>query len=170
MDGKISVISRPDIGSTFTVELPLKNAEGQKPAAERGARPERKNVLVVDDYEPNVVVVTTMLENLGYDYDIARNGLEAVRRTERGGYDVILMDVQMPGMDGFESARRIRAIEGGKGGHKSASTPIVAMTAHVLEKDKAMCLDAGMNGFIPKPFEPDMLRDTLAHYIPAGRA
>ncbi len=168
MGGRISVMSRPEIGSTFTVELPLKNAAVQAPVTERkAAGNEHKNVLVVDDYEPNIVVVTSMLEHLGYDYDVAQNGLEAVRRTERGGYDVILMDVQMPGMDGFESARRIRAVEREK---KLGATPIVAMTAHVLEKDKALCFAAGMDSFIPKPFEPGMLRDVLAGYIPAGNA
>lgn len=163
MGGQISVVSRPEIGSTFTVAVPMKNAPGQAPAGRKGRQPHaRKNVLVVDDYEPNIVVVTSMLEHLGYDYDVAQNGLEAVRRAERGGYDVILMDVQMPGMDGFESARRIRAIEGEK---RAKATPIVAMTAHVLDKDKAQCFDAGMNSFIPKPFEPGMLKDVLAGYI-----
>ena len=167
MGGRISVVSRPEIGSTFTVEVPLKNASRQTPVAGRQARPERKNVLVVDDYEPNVVVVTSMLEDLGYDYDVAQNGLEAVRRAERGIYDVILMDVQMPGMDGFESTRRIRAIESEK---KMDATPIVAMTAHVQERDKTQCFEAGMDAFIPKPFEPAMLREVLAGYIPAGTA
>ncbi|MEI9904410.1 MAG: ATP-binding protein [Asticcacaulis sp.] len=168
MGGRISVVSRPEVGSTFTVELPLGNAAVQAPAGRKGAAPRvRKNVLVVDDYEPNIVVVTSMLENLGYDYDVAQNGLEAVRRAERGGYDVILMDVQMPGMDGFESTRRIRALE--SEGDKAA-TPIVAMTAHVLDKDKAQCYEAGMNNFIPKPFEPALLKDVLAGYIPTGNA
>ena len=167
MGGRISVVSRAEIGSTFTVEVPLKNAPSQAPVAGREARRERKNVLVVDDYEPNVVVVTSMLEDLGYDYDVAQNGLEAVRRAERGIYDVILMDVQMPGMDGFESARRIRAIETEK---QMGATPIVAMTAHVLERDRDQCFEAGMDAFIPKPFEPAMLRDVLAGYIPAGTA
>ena len=166
MGGAISVVSRQDIGSTFTLEVPLRNAAVQTVVAGGAdARRERKNVLVVDDYEPNIVVVTSMLDHLGYNYDVAQNGLEAVRRSERGEYDVILMDIQMPGMDGFESTRRIRAIESEK---NLAATPIVAITAHVLERDKVQCFRAGMNAFIPKPFEPAVLRDVLAEFIPSG--
>ncbi|HYD18511.1 MAG TPA: PAS domain S-box protein [Patescibacteria group bacterium] len=161
MGGTISVLSRPGLGSTFTVEVPLEQAGLSLAATEPRERP-RKNVLIVEDYEPNVLVATAFLDRLGYDYDIARNGLEALREFERCLYDVVLMDVQMPGMDGFESTRLIRDFEAREG---LTPVPIVAMTAHVREKDKQLCLDAGMDDFIPKPFQPQVVTDTLARYI-----
>ncbi|ESQ73647.1 PAS domain-containing hybrid sensor histidine kinase/response regulator [Asticcacaulis sp. AC402] len=166
MEGAISVVSRPGIGSTFTVELTFKNPARQSLLTQRSEVLERehRNVLVVEDYEPNTLVATTMIEHLGYSFDVAQNGIEALRKAERGTFDVILMDIQMPGMDGFESTRLIRDHEAEQ--HKSP-TPIVAMTAHVLDKDKNLCIAAGMNGFIPKPFDPGLLRDILLRY--AGR-
>ncbi|ESQ88864.1 hypothetical protein ABAC460_13875 [Asticcacaulis sp. AC460] len=166
MEGTISVVSRPGIGSTFTVELPFMNASRQSLLTPRSEAPERqhRNVLVVEDYEPNTLVATTMIEHLGYSFDVAQNGMEALRKAERGTFDVILMDIQMPGMDGFESTRLIRDYEAEQ---HMEPTPIVAMTAHVLDKDKNLCIEAGMNDFIPKPFDPGLLRDILARY--AGR-
>ncbi|EGF93553.1 sensory box protein [Asticcacaulis biprosthecium C19] len=163
MNGSISVVSRPGIGSTFTVELTFKNASRQNLLTPRSEAPERqhRNVLVVEDYEPNTLVATTMIEHLGYSFDVAQNGMEALRKAERGTFDVILMDIQMPGMDGFESTRLIRDYEAEQ---QMQPTPIVAMTAHVLDKDKNLCIEAGMNDFIPKPFDPGLLRDILARY------
>jgi len=165
MGGTISVVSKPDVGSTFTVEIPFRNAPHQSlltPKRETFG-PERRNVLVVEDYEANALVVTTMLEHLGYSYDVAHNGMEALRKAERGLFDLILMDVQMPGMDGFESTRLIRAFEKD---NRRQRTPIVAMTAHVQSRDKEQCIKAGMNDFIPKPFEPSVLQQVLERYVP----
>jgi len=119
------------------------------------------NVLVVEDYEPNTLVVTTLLERLGYSHDVAQNGMEALRKAERGRYDVILMDLQMPGMDGYEATRLIRDNEAE---HGLAPTPIVAMTAHVQARDQAQCLKAGMDDFIQKPFDPAVLKGIVARY------
>ena len=164
MNGSICVVSRPGIGSTFTVEVTLEN--GAKPAqsAANQDAPKKvhRNVLVVEDYEPNTLVATSMLDHLGYSYDVAKNGLEALRKAERGTFDAILMDVQMPGMDGFESTRLIRAFEKEQ---KRKTTPIIAMTAHVLDRDKSRCFDAGMDDFIPKPFDPAHLKNLLARHI-----
>lgn len=103
-----------------------------------------------------------MLEQLGYNYDVAQNGLDAIRKFVHGNYDVILMDVQMHELDGLEATRRIRKIESEKG---LGRTPIVAMTAHVRECDKDKCIHAGMDDFIPKPFEPAFLAQKIARYI-----
>lgn len=164
MKGSISVVSRPGIGSTFTVEITLKNVAKPMQLVGKHDTPEKvhRNVLVVEDYEPNTLVATSMLDHLGYSYDVAQNGLEALRKAERGTFDAILMDVQMPGMDGFESTRLIRAFEKEQ---KLEATPIIAMTAHVLDRDKSLCIEAGMDDFIPKPFDPTHLKNLLARHI-----
>ena len=163
MGGAIGVESKPGIGTTFTAEFPV--AGGAADAAlethEASVRA-RKNVLIVDDYEPNVVVASALLDQFGYTYDAARNGAEALRRVRQESYDVILMDVQMHDMDGFETTRCIRALE-----HEGDARriPIIAMTAHVTENDKHKCFDAGMDDFVPKPFDPDRLKLLLAQHI-----
>ena len=126
------------------------------------AGPQKRNVLIVEDFEPNIVVLTGMLDTWGYSYDVARNGMEALRQAERGIYDVILMDVQMPGMDGFECTRRIRNYEAKTG---KARTPIIAVTAHVFDKDRAQCLAAGMDDFIPKPLNPVSVEKLLSQFV-----
>ncbi len=163
MDGTISVQSTPGLGSTFTVNICLAHsARDERMNADMETVEVHRNVLVVEDFEPNVLVVSSVLDELGYSYDVATNGMEGVRRVERGAYDLILMDVQMPGMDGFESTRRIRQMESERGIHR---TPIVAMTAHVFDRDKHKCLEAGMDDFIPKPFDPKQLESVLSRLI-----
>ncbi len=161
MNGCISVVSSHGLGSTFTVEIVLTNSpDAQRITAQADAQ--KRNVLVVEDFEPNIMVLAGMLDTWGYSYDLARNGMEALRRAERGMYDVILMDVQMPGMDGFECTRSIRKYEAKTG---KPRTPIVAITAHVYEKDRAQCLAAGMDGFIPKPLNPDYVERLLSQFF-----
>jgi len=168
MGGTIRVESQPGIGTTFIVTLPLKNTDTLSPIESFSARAapsmpvQNKNVLLVEDYEPNIMVASTMLEQLGYNYDIAANGFEALRKFVHGHYDVILMDVQMHELDGLEATRRIRKIEKEKG---LSHTPIVAMTAHVREQDKDKCFEAGMDDFIPKPFDPRVLSQKITKYI-----
>lgn len=122
----------------------------------------RKNVLLVEDYEPNILVTTMFLDQLGYSYDIAFNGVEALKKFNTTTYDVVLMDVQMPELDGLESTRRIRQMEKER---KLSHTPVIAMTAHVRDQDKEQCLDAGMNDFIAKPFNPSVLSTKISNYI-----
>ena len=165
MNGSISVVSTPGLGSTFTVEIEVGNSPDAQVISGQSGVPDRKNVLIVEDFEPNSVVLAGLLDNWGYSYDIARNGMEGVRCVERGVYDVILMDVQMPGMDGFECARQIRAFEGRTAKKR---IPIVAVTAHVFDKDRARCLDAGMDGFLPKPIKPDAVQKILANVVTAS--
>jgi CheY-like chemotaxis protein len=127
-----------------------------------GPAKQRKNVLLVEDYEPNIIVAGSMLENLGCDYDVACNGFEALRKFAQGYYDVILMDVQMHGLDGLEATRKIRRLEADKGLER---TPVIAMTAHAREQDKDKCIEAGMDDFLPKPFEPASLARKMARYM-----
>ena len=94
-----------------------------------------------------------MLKRLGYRADVANNGLEALRALEEKHYDVVLMDVQMPEMDGLEATRQIRK--------KNIDTYILALTAHALKGDREQCLDAGMNDYISKPISLEMLQTAL---------
>ena len=121
-------------------------------------------VLLVEDNPVNQRVAQRILEKLGVTVVIVGNGALAVDRFQDGGFDAILMDCQMPIMDGFEASRRIRAIEleRGTGEH----IPIVALTANVMREDQVRCLEAGMDGHIGKPVKPNQLRDCLATYLP----
>jgi PAS domain S-box-containing protein len=121
-------------------------------------------ILLVEDNPVNQRVAQRLLEKLGVSVVLVGNGALAVDRFQAGGFDAILMDCQMPVMDGFEASRRIRAIEleRGTGEH----IPIVALTANVMREDQQRCLEAGMDGHIGKPVKPNQLRDCLATYLP----
>jgi CheY-like chemotaxis protein len=164
MGGEISVQSREGLGSTFTVILPLGGSERIGTIEARDSEPgdTHKNVLIVDDYGPNLLIVTALLDNLGLTHDTAENGLEAVRRFQNVHYDLVLMDVQMHGMDGFESTRLMREYEAGE---KRPPTPIIAMTAHVQERDKHKCMEAGMDDFISKPFDPAVFENKVKTFV-----
>ena len=115
-------------------------------------------VLIVDDHEYNIMIVSTYLENFGYEYDIAISGHEALDLVYRHSYMAILMDIQMPLMDGLETTRHIREIE-----HtcNREHQPIIALTAHPLSGDRESCDKVGMDGYISKPFNPETLRHIL---------
>jgi CheY-like chemotaxis protein len=171
MEGTIGIESQLGIGTTFSVTIPLKdtgrssNVESFSARTSPGQEKLKKNVLLVEDYEPNILVAVSMLEHFGFEYEVAKNGLDAVRKFVNGYYDVILMDVQMNELDGLQATRRIRALEKEK---NLPRTPIVAMTAHVREQDKDRCFDAGMDDFIPKPFEPGILAQKIGRYLDQG--
>jgi signal transduction histidine kinase/CheY-like chemotaxis protein len=118
------------------------------PAAVRPAAAALR-ILVAEDNSINQKLVLKLLAKRGHTVTLVRDGAEAVRRFEEDHFDLILMDVQMPGMDGVEATRRIRALENGHGAH----TPIVAMTAHAMTGDAEECLAAGMDGYLAKPFQ-----------------
>ncbi len=109
-------------------------------------RPSGLRVLIVEDNPVNQRVASRLLERLGTRADVAGNGREALAMTQELPYDVVFMDCQMPEMDGYEAARRIREMEG-----PNRNVQIIALTADVLEGSRERCLAAGMNGFIAKP-------------------
>lgn len=115
-------------------------------------------VLLVEDYEPNVLVASTLLQQFGYSYDIAGSGKTALDKATKQRYTAILMDVQMPEMNGFDATIAIRNHERRFG---MPETPIIGMTAHALAGDKERCLAAGMNDYISKPFTAGDLQKKL---------
>jgi len=106
-------------------------------------------ILVVEDDAVMRNVILLMLRRADFEVDVAEDGIIGVELWENGDYDLVLMDVQMPRMNGFEATNRIREMERARGGH----TPIVAVTAYALEKDKKECLAAGMDAYISKPID-----------------
>jgi CheY-like chemotaxis protein len=126
-------------------------------------------LLVVDDNAVNRELICALLDPFDLDIQTAVDGIDAVQAAALAPFDLILMDVQMPNMDGLTATRRIRAAEAGT----SRRVPIVAMTADVLPDQIARCLDAGMDAHLGKPIEPGKLLETLAHWSagePAGEA
>lgn len=117
-------------------------------------KPYAIRILVVEDLAPNQVVVADVLEVLGFEFEIASNGEQAVQRVEIGGIDLILMDIEMPGMSGLEATAAIRALESERG---AGPTPILALTASAASDDPTAFLAAGMNGLLRKPFRIDDL-------------
>jgi PAS domain S-box-containing protein len=164
MEGSVTATSTPGLGSIFTVRLPLQRGGHNVAGTDKAARQRAKSgVLIVDDYEPNVLVVSSLLDEMGVSYDVAHSGTEALRKVVGTAFDVILMDVQMPGMDGYECTRRIREMEAEQGLDR---VPIVAMTAHVRAVDRSACFEAGMTDFIAKPFVPADLVGFLDSFMP----
>jgi CheY-like chemotaxis protein/HPt (histidine-containing phosphotransfer) domain-containing protein len=127
-----------------------------------GAEYCQKRVLVAEDNATNQLVATKMLEKLGCRCDVAANGREAITALQAIPYDLILMDCQMPEMDGFEATRRIRK---GDAGSERASTPVIAMTAWAMQGDREKCLEAGMDDYVPKPVDFPDLRKVLERWF-----
>ncbi|MEO5375402.1 MAG: response regulator [Alphaproteobacteria bacterium] len=119
-------------------------------------------ILLVEDNEVNQQVATELLQQARFVVDVANHGLEAIEMLEPGRYDCVLMDMQMPVMDGLEATRRIRADE------RFTALPILAMTANAMKADRQRTFEAGMNDHITKPIKPDELFDALLRWIPAG--
>jgi signal transduction histidine kinase/DNA-binding response OmpR family regulator len=157
LGGQIGVESTFGSGSTFWFEIPVKAAtapiHGPEIKAVRADRLPRLKVLLVEDNVINLHVATKFLAYLGQEIHTAENGAEAVAMAEAETFDIILMDMQMPVMDGIEATKRIRAGDG-----KSKLSPVVAMTANASDDDTRKCIDAGMDGFQSKPISMEKLR------------
>ncbi len=169
MGGTITVDSKKGRGTTFTVELPMEiTKQGEVKKKELSSRKVDLNglkILLAEDNELNAEIAIVQLEELGMDITWVKNGEEAVnmfREKPHGSFDLILMDVMMPKMNGYEATRAIRGLDGRRDALK---IPIIAMTANAFAEDVQASLDAGMNGHLSKPIVIDEVIGTIARTL-----
>ncbi len=171
MHGKIGVDSRVGEGSCFWVEMPAAEPviQPMRPvtpvrANTGGARPVKSgnSLLLVEDNLVNQEVALEMLQGYGFNVDVACNGEEALQRFQENAYSLILMDCEMPVMDGLTATRRLRQVEQERG---LQPTPVIALTAHAIHGAREKCLASGMDDFLSKPFSNSELRNILANWI-----
>ena len=177
MGGHIDVSSQPGQGSQFTLTLPLEAisampadsrfdvlttttlpASGGQPNA-TAVHPANRHVLVAEDHPINQKLITTLLERMGWTVHLVADGKQAVEAAASADYALVLMDMQMPEMDGLTATRHIRKLSGSR-----AAVPIVALTANAMQSDREACLQAGMNDFLAKPFKTDELASCLTRW------
>ena len=170
MGGTIGVHSIPGKGSTFWIEVPLQSspASAHPPAIDPGhtaargeiGRLQGRRILLAEDNPINREVAVAILREAGATIDTAENGQQALDMVSATRYDLVLMDVQMPVMDGLSAARLLRSREAFR------DLPILAMTANAFAEDRKRCIEAGMNDHIPKPVEPEVLYEKIARWLP----
>jgi CheY-like chemotaxis protein len=164
MQGKIGLESEQDKGSTFWFTAKLEKCSQKIVAPEPAKKkpvPDKKTfkmltILLAEDNEINQKIIKYSLTNAGYKVDIANNGQEAIDMYHTGNYDLVLMDVQMPILDGFEATAHIREVESAEL-NGTNRIPIVALTANAMKGDREKCLNAGMDEYLSKPFTPNDL-------------
>ena len=164
MQGDLMVVSTLGQGSTFTLSIPLERAEAQSPARTKsriGAAATKRSILIVEDNAINRSVLKEMLIGFGHDVTEAENGLEGLKRAEKTRFDLVIMDISMPIMDGIETTRRIRESKG-----PNANTFILGLTAHGRQEFRIKAEAAGMDGFFTKPVRLSELRATLNGITP----
>ncbi|MDR0903282.1 MAG: response regulator [Ruminococcus sp.] len=161
MEGDLTVISEVGKGSTFTISIPAKFGgeiiDAESDGGEILVSFKGKQILVTEDVEVNRLIVSALLEDSGCVIDEAENGEIAVKLVEENSYDLILMDMQMPVMDGLTATREIRAF--------NKTIPIIAMTANAFKEDENRCKEAGMNDHISKPIDADKFLRVLSGYL-----
>ncbi len=183
MHGSIAVESAAGKGATFTCQVPFKvlpegmarpSGESRPAAAKpKRAKPKPKNcppgaglsVLVAEDTRANQQVIRAILKHGGHQVTLVENGKQAVDKLEQSEFDVIVMDIQMPVMDGLEATQSIRAMPDAD----KAGVPIVAITAHAMKQDRDKCLAAGMNAYLPKPIDAHALLEVIEESCRNGR-
>ncbi|MCP4163926.1 MAG: response regulator [Deltaproteobacteria bacterium] len=167
MSGEIGVNSKINEGSEFWFKIKLDHPKGIfKDDSNGGFNMNRDNsnykILVVEDNPVNQQLVIKFLDKFGYNSFVAANGEIAVNMLKLDFFDMILMDIQMPVMDGYEATKKIRS---GQVSDENKNIPIIAMTAHAMKQDKEKCLLEGMSDYISKPFKPDKLKEVIAKHL-----
>ncbi|MBU1363824.1 MAG: PAS domain S-box protein [Gammaproteobacteria bacterium] len=162
MGGEVGVDSTPGVGSRFWITARLGTAkEDDTPAPGNGPPSQLQGrVLVVEDERINRDIAVELLTGFGLQVVTAKNGILAVNRYKQSKFDLVLMDVQMPELNGLDATRQIRALDNG------ASVPIIALTANAFKADQERCIEAGMTDFLAKPVFPDALHVMLKKYLP----
>ncbi|MBS7525086.1 response regulator [Fusibacter paucivorans] len=163
MNGQIDFISEVGEGTTFFFTIPLIFADTHdevKKMQSTTAFEEDKRLLIVEDDKVNQIVITKMLENIGLRADVAGDGSEALSFCEKKSYDAILMDIQMPVLDGVQTTKRIRS-----GTTQNADTTIIALTAYALQDDEALFRKSGMDDYLSKPVSLNILKETLDKHL-----
>lgn len=173
MGGKIWVESSKGVGSTFNILVPLsENTDTEQQSTKaQGAREvvwtgKKLHVLVAEDHEINRTITTALLSKCGHTVETAANGNEAIEKWENGRFDLILMDVEMPGMDGTEATRRIRDAEK-NGGNR---TPVIALTAHALKNDQMKFFGLGFDGYVSKPMDMHVMLEEIKRCVQISSA
>ena len=171
MGGALNVTSKEGLGSKFTIsipftiqETPLRSqlSEVEKELTTDDQPAEKKKILLVEDYEGNVVVAMHFLQSSGYDVIIANHGKEAVEQVDKEDFDLVIMDVQMPIMDGLTATKIIK--EKQRNGYVKP-TPIMGMTANALKEDREKCLEAGMDEYVAKPLDLKLVLQKIRQLV-----
>ncbi len=173
LGGEITLTSQEGEGSIFSIVMPAgleiareplldKNTTTSHTAIVKGQTKKHKfvgHVLVAEDVETNQILVKSILKQMGLEVTIASDGKEAVQKAVAGEFDLILMDIQMPHMNGYEATRALRK--------KGTATPIIALTAHAMKGDDQKCVEAGCDDYLVKPLDRAALVEKLARYLPS---
>ena len=174
LGGEIDIESQPGSGSCFWFDIPLGEITPEETAAELARRAESRQrdamipqaslsgrILIAEDNPANQMITQSLLSRLGLSSDVVANGLEAVEALRNRPYDLVLMDIGMPEMDGIEATRTIRSLPGA-----AARTPITALTAHVMSGEREQVLSQGLDDYLAKPVDPIELSQCLARWLP----